>query len=57
MNKIRNIENNILNLNDSRFSEALLSGDSSFNIKKITSILNTTIEYIASYKRFEVPRF
>ena len=54
---IRNIENNILNLNDSRFSEALLSGDSSFNIIKITSILNTTIEYIASYKRFEVPRF
>ena len=40
---------------DSRFSEALLFGNSSFNNTK--KILNTTIEYIVSSKRFEVPLF
>ena len=49
--------NNILNLNDSRFSEVLLFGNSSFNNTKNTSILNTTIEYIVSSKRFEVPLY
>ena len=49
--------NNILNLNDSRFSEVLLFGNSSFNNTKNTSILNTTIEYIVPSKKFEVPLF
>ena len=53
INNIRNIDNNILNLNDSRFS----FGNSSFNKTKNTSVLNTTIEYIVSSKRFEVPLF
>ena len=57
INNIRNIDNNILNLNDSRFSEVLLFGNSSFNNTKNTSILNTTIEYIVSSKRSEVPLF
>ena len=57
INNIRNIDNNILNLNDSRFSEVLLFGNSSFNNTKNTSILNTTIEYIVSSKRFEVPLY
>ena len=57
INSIRNIDNNILNLNDSRFSEVLLFGNSSFNNIKNTSILNSTIEYIVSSKRFEVPLF
>ena len=35
INNIRNIDNNILNLNDSRFSEVLLFGNSSFNNTKI----------------------
>ena len=55
INNIRNIDNNILNLNDSRFSDVLLFGNSSFNNSKNTFIINTTIEYIASSKRFEVP--
>ena len=54
---IRNIDSNILNLNDCRFSEVLLFGNSSFNNSKNTFIINTTIEYIASSKRFEVPLF
>ena len=57
INNIRNIDNNILNLNDSRFSEVLLFGNSSFNNTKNTSILNTTIKYIVSSKRSEVPLF
>ena len=57
INNIRDIDNNILNLNNSRFSEVLLFGNSSFNNTKNTSILNTTIEYIASSKRFELPLF
>ena len=57
INNIRNIDNNILNLNDSRFSEVLLFGNSSFSNTKNTSILNTTIEYIVSSKRFEVPLY
>ena len=57
INNIWNMDNNILNLNDSRFSEVLLFGNSSFNNTKNTFILNTTIEYIVSSKRFEVPLF
>ena len=45
------IYNNILNLNDPRFSEVLLFGNSSFNSTKKTYILNTTIENIVSSKR------
>ena len=57
INNIRNIDNSILYLNDSRFSEVLLFGNSSFNNSKNTFIINTTIEYIVSSKRFEVPLF
>ena len=57
INNIRNIDNNILNLNDSRFSKVLLFGNSSFNNSKNTFILNTTIEYIVSSKKFEVALF
>ena len=57
INRIRNIGNNILNLNYSRFSEVPLFGNSSFNNTNNTSILNTTIEYIVSSSRFEVALF
>ena len=57
INNIRNIDSNILNLNYYRFSEVLLFGNSSFNNSKKTLIINTTIEYIVSSKRFEVPLF
>ena len=53
----QNTDNNILNLNDSRLSEVLLFGNSSFNNTKNTFTLNTTIEYITSLKRLEVPLF
>ena len=57
INRIRNIGNNILNLNYSRFSEVPLFGHSSFNNTNNTSVLNTTIEYIVSSSRFEVALF
>ena len=57
IDNIRNMDNNILNLIDSRFLEVLLFGNFSFNNTKNTSILNTTIEHIVSFKRFEVPLF
>ena len=57
INNIRNIDNNIFNLNDSRFSEVLLFGNSSFDNTRNTFILNTTIEYIVSSKRYEVPLY
>ena len=57
INNILNIDNNMLNVNDSRFPEMLLFTNSSFNNTKNTSILNTTIEYIVPSKKFEVPLF
>ena len=44
INNIPNTGINILNLNDSRFSEMLLFGNSSLNNTKNIFILNTTIE-------------
>ena len=50
-NTIRSINENDLSGSDSRISETLLFGISSFNDTKNTSILNTTIDYILSTKR------
>ena len=54
-NNIRSIDENVLSGTDPRISEALLFGISSFNDTKNTSILNTSIDYILSSKRFDVP--
>ena len=55
LNNIRSIDENILSGSDSRVSETLLFGISFFNDAKNTSILNNTIDYILSTKRFDVP--
>ena len=52
---IRSINGNILSGNDSRISETLSFGISSFHDAKNLSILNTTLDYILSTKRFDVP--
>ena len=54
-NNFRSIDENVLSGSDSRISETLLFGISSFNDTKNTSILNTAIDYILSTKRFDVP--
>ena len=57
IDNIRNMDNNILNLIDSRFLEVLLFGNFCFSNTKNTSILDTTIKHIVSFKRFEAPLF
>ena len=52
---IRSIDENILSGGDSRISETLLFGISSFNDTKNASILKTRIDYILSTKGFDVP--
>ena len=52
---IRSIDENVLSGSDSRISETLLFGISSFKDTKKTSILNTTIDYNLSPKTFDVP--
>ena len=54
LNNIRSINENVLSGSDPKFSDTLLFGISSFNDTKNTSILNTTIDYILSTKRFDV---
>ena len=54
LNNIRSIDENILSGSDSRISETLLFGISSFNDTKSTSFLYTTSDYILSTKRFDV---
>ena len=55
LNNIRGIDENVLSGSDSRISETLLFGISSFNDTKNASILNTTVDYILSTKRFDAP--
>ena len=52
---IRSIDENVLSRSDSRISETFLFSISSFNNTKNLSILNTTVDYILSTKRFDVP--
>ena len=68
LTNLQNVEENILDRNNSQLSEILIFSDSSFNDAKKTSILNFTIQYIFTYftlwplfmdgvdtKRFDVP--
>ena len=48
LNTIRNIDNSILQLIDSKFTSVLLFGDNSFDNNKNTFILDATIDYIIS---------
>ena len=53
-NNIRSIDENVLSGSDPKISDTLLFGISSFNDTKNKSILNTTIDYILSTKRFDI---
>ena len=57
LNTIRNIDMSILQLSDSKFTSVLLFGDTSFDNNKNTFILDATIDYIISTRRFDVPLF
>ena len=53
LNNIRQIASSILNLNHSQITHVLLYGDSSLKNETNTEILNSTMNYIVSTKRFE----
>ena len=55
ISNIRSIYETVLSGSDSRFSDTLLFGISSFNNAKNASVLNTVIDYIPSTQRFDVP--
>ena len=53
LNNIRQIAPSILNLNHSQITHVLLYGDSSLKNETNPEILNSTMDYILSTKRFE----
>ena len=57
LNLIKNIEMSIWQLSDSKFTSAILFGDTSFDKNKNTFILDATIDYIISTGRFDVNLF
>ena len=57
LNTIKNIDMPILQQSDSKFTSVLLFGDISFYNYKNTFILDATIDYIISTKRFDEPLF
>ena len=57
LSTIENIDNNLLDLREHVSIKILLFGSNSFDIHANTKILNATIEYILSTKRFDEPLF
>ena len=55
LNTIRNIDMSILQLSDSKFTSALLFGDTSLDNNKSTFILAATVDYTILTGRFDVP--
>ena len=49
--------NNLLDLSEPVLIKTLLFGSNSFDTKANTNVLNVTIEYIISTKRFDKPLF
>ena len=57
MNKISNIESNLIFLNHDALSEVLLYGDVGLDNETNTKIINVTIEYILNSERFNLQLF
>ena len=57
LSAIENIDNNLLDLCEPVLIKTLLSGSNSFDAIANTNVLNATIEYVLSTKRFEEPLF
>ena len=57
LNTIENIDMSILQQSDSKFTSVLLFGDTPFDNKKKTFILDATIDYIILTGRFDEPLF
>ena len=57
LNTIKNIDMSTLQQSDSKFTRVLLFGDTSFDNNKSTFILDATIDYTISTRRFDEPLF
>ena len=57
LSTIGNIDNNLLDLYEPVLIKALLFASNSFDSNANTNVLNATIEYVLSTKRFEEPLF
>ena len=53
----KNIDNNLLHLSEPVLTRTLLFGSNSFDTNANTDVLNATIEYILSTKKFGEPLF
>ena len=57
LSTVKNIDNNLLHLCESVLIRTPLFGSNSFDTNANTNVLNATIEYIISTKRFDEPLF
>ena len=57
LSAIENIDNNLLDLCEPVLIKTLFFGSNSFDTNANTNVLNATIEYVLSTKRFEEPLF
>ena len=57
LSTIRNIDCKLLEISDSSLTQTLLYGNPSFNVITNSLILNATIDFILSTKRFEEALF
>ena len=57
MNKIRDIDSSLIDQNETSLCYTLLFGKGNMNDSENTNILNTTIEYILSTERINIPLF
>ena len=57
LSTVENIDNNLLDLCEPVLIRTLLFGSNSFDTDANTNVLNATIEYILSTKRFDEPLF
>ena len=54
---MKNTDNNLLDLTEQILTKTLLFGSNYFDINTNTNILNVTIEYVLSTKRFDSTLF
>ena len=57
LNKIRDVDNDILNQSDSHITQILLFGNPKFSLDSNVNILNASIEFILATERFSAPLF
>ena len=54
---VKNIDSKLLDYSDLRLTQILLFGDTSLDVNTNSSVLNATMNFVLSSKKFEEPRF